>query len=101
MVSPALIRAPDTSSRRSQTPTQKPAMSNSSGSIIPGCSAVSPPSRTQPARLQPSATPSTSSPTSPGSIRPQVMWSRKNAGRPPLVITSFTLIATVSMPSPA
>ena len=100
MVSPALIRAPDTSSRRSQMPTQKPAMSNSSGSIIPGCSAVSPPRRTHPARRQPFGDALHELGDEPGSIRPHVMWSRKNAGRPPLVITSFALIATVSIPRP-
>ena len=42
-------------------PTQKPARSNWSSGITPGCSAVSPPSSAHPARRHPSATPATSS----------------------------------------
>ena len=61
--------------------TQKPARSKSSGRIMSGCSAVSPPSRAQPAWRQPSAMPSTSSAIASGSILPQVITSRKNAGR--------------------
>ena len=49
-------RPPSISSVRSTTPMQKPARSNSPGSISPGCSAVSPPTRAQPASRQPSAT---------------------------------------------
>ena len=62
-----LARAPGRRGRaRSTMPTQKPARSNSSGAIRPGCSAVSPPTRAQPASSQPSAMPPTSSATSRG-----------------------------------
>ncbi len=101
IVSPALTRLPETSSRRSESATQKPARSNSSGSIMSGCSAVSPPRSAQPASRQPSTMPSTSSATTSTLTRPHVITSMKNAGRAPAVITSFTLIATRSMPSPA
>ena len=43
----ARARGPACSSR-STTPTANPARSNSSGSMAPGCSAISPPSRAQP-----------------------------------------------------
>ena len=55
---------------RSTTPTAKPAMSRSSAAMAPGCSAVSPPSRAQPAWRQPSATPATSCSSWSGSRRP-------------------------------
>ena len=45
--------------RRSTTPTPVPERSYSSGSIRPGCSAVSPPTSAQPACTQPSAMPAT------------------------------------------
>ena len=41
----------------STAPTQNPARSNRSSGIVPGCSAVSPPSSAHPARRHPSATP--------------------------------------------
>ena len=75
-------------------------MSKSSAGIMSGCSAVSPPSRAQPACLQPSATPSTSSATRSGTTLPQVITSMKNTGRAPLVSTSLAHIPTRSTPSP-
>ena len=68
--SPARAAVPSSSRSRSTTPTQKPAMSNSSGSIRPGCSAVSPPISEQPASVQPSATEATNAATRSGKIRP-------------------------------
>ena len=71
MTSPARDRACRRSRRRrSTTPMQQPARSNSSASIRPGCSAVSPPTSAQPASRQPAATPPTSSATPTGSSRP-------------------------------
>ena len=55
--SPAPTARPSSRSSRSTTPTQVAARSRSSGRITPGCSAVSPPSRAQPASRQPAATP--------------------------------------------
>ena len=49
--SPVMIRS------RSTTPTRNPTRSKSSSGITPGCSAISPPIRAQPAWRQPSARP--------------------------------------------
>ncbi len=58
--SPGVTCSPVISWSRSATPTAKPTRSNSPGSMAPGCSAISPPMRAQPALRQPSATPATS-----------------------------------------
>ena len=57
----------------STTPTVKPARSYSSSGIMPGCSAVSPPTREQPAWTQPSAMPLTISAIFSGMFLPQAM----------------------------
>ena len=64
--SPAATARPSRRSSRSTTPTQVAARSRSSGRMTPGCSAVSPPSRAQPASRQPAATPATTVATSSG-----------------------------------
>ena len=71
--SPVRIRSAPSSRSASTTPVPAPATSKSSGPSRPGCSAVSPPTRAQPARTQPSAMPLTMAATRSGWTLPTQM----------------------------
>ena len=73
MESPSRTLSGPSSSAASTTPTAVADTSYSSGSITPGCSAVSPPSSAQPAWTQPSAMPETISATFSGTTLPMAM----------------------------
>ena len=68
--SPSRTRVGERTSRRSTTPSAKPARSRSSGLSTPACSAVSPPSSATPAMRHPAATPATTDSTSCGVEEP-------------------------------